>query len=169
MNVARTGASIVLALTVAACGSTASGSGSIPAPSATATAIASSAAIATSAPSKGPKPSQTDTDWGRIWDSLPSGFPAIPGATPDENAVGGPASAVLVIQGTDAKSAATSLQTQLQNAGYTTIGSLDPLEDGSVVLEVTGKPQGCAIRATATPTGGLTTVTILYGADCPYG
>ena len=122
-----------------------------------------------SAASGRPTVSQTDTDWGRIWDSLPSSFPAVPGGTPDENAAGGPASAVFVVEGVDAKGVATVLQTQLQKAGYTTIGSLDPLEDGSVVLEMTGKPEGCMVQATATPTGGLTTIRILYGADCPYG
>ena len=37
------------------------------------------------------------------------------------------------------------------------------------MLEMTGKPDGCALQVNATPTGGLTTVRILYGADCPYG
>lgn len=140
-------------------------------PSSTATAVAtrSAAAAEGTAPSSGPKVSQSDTDWGRIWDGLPPGFPTIPGATPDEEAAGGPASAVLVVEGLDAKGVATFLQTQLQTAGYTTVGSLDSLEDGSVVLDMTGKPTGCMVQASATPTGGLTTVRILYGADCPYG
>ena len=60
---------------------------------------------------------------------------------------------MFVVEGVDAKAVATVLQTQLQKAGYTTIGSLDPLEDGSVVLEMTGTPEGCMVQATATPTG----------------
>ena len=156
-----------LVFVLAGCGS--SGSSTAATPSPAPTAVAAASVTASGAPSSGSTVSQSDTDWGRIWDSLPAGFPTVPGATPDENAGGGPASAVLVIQGTKAKDAAAFLQSQLQTAGYATIGSLDPLEDGSVVLEMTGKPQGCAIQATATPTGDLTTVRILYGADCPFG
>ena len=61
------------------------------------------------------------------------------------------------------------LQTELQKAGYTAIGSTEPLEDGSVVLDMTGTPDGCALQVTSTPTGSLTTITILYGAACPIG
>jgi hypothetical protein len=136
-------------------GAIASATGSIP------------AATGTSAPSSGPKTTQSDTDWGRIWDRLPSGFPTIPDATPDENAAGGPASAVLVIEGVDAAGVITVLQTELQKAGYSTIGSTDPLEDGSIVLEMTGQPAGCKVQVTAAPTGGITTVRILDGAACP--
>ena len=125
--------------------------------------------VASSAPSSGPKPGQTDTDWGRIWDGLPPRFPTYPGGTADENAAGGPASAVIVVDGLQPKFAAIYLQTNLEYAGYTMVGSLEPLEDGSVVLEMTGRPDGCAIQATATPTGGVTTVRILYGASCPFG
>jgi hypothetical protein len=34
---------------------------------------------------------------------------------------------------------------------------------------MTGSPDGCAVQVTASPTGGLTTVRILYGAGCPLG
>ena len=159
------GLSIVFVFALAACGP-----GGAVTPSVTAgTAVATPIVTPSSAPSSGPKMSQSDTDWGRIWDGLPGGFPSIPGATPDENAAGSPASAVLVVQGGDAKGIATSLQTALKSAGYTTVGSMDPLEDGSVVLEMTGSPDGCAVQVTLTPTGGLTTVRILYGAGCPFG
>jgi hypothetical protein len=121
------------------------------------------------APSSGPKTSQTDTDWGRIWDGLPSGFPTYPGATPDEEATGGPASAALVVEGTGPPDIATFLRTELQKRGYTMVGSTEPLEDGSVVLDMTGSPDGCMLQATMKPTGGLTTVTILYGTDCLFG
>ena len=159
------GPSIVLVFVLAACASGGATTPSVTAGTANATPIVTSS----SAPSSGAKVSQSDTDWGRIWDGLPSGFPSIPGATPDENAAGGPASAVFVVQDADAKMITTSLQTALKSAGYTTVGSMDPLEDGSVVLQMTGSPAGCAVQVTATPTGGLTTVRILYGADCPYG
>ncbi|MFL5673504.1 MAG: hypothetical protein ACJ779_00720 [Chloroflexota bacterium] len=163
MSIARLLASIVIALVLAGCGSSGASTSS-PA----AAASAQSTAAATPARSNGPKPSQTDTDWGRIWDELPASFPRIPAATPEEQASGGATSGVLVVEGVDAKGAATALQTALQKAGYTTVGSLDPLEDGSVVLDMTGPPAGCMVQATATPTGAVTTVRILYGAECPF-
>jgi hypothetical protein len=111
--------------------------------------------------------SQTDTDWGRIWDSLPKDFPAIAGSTPDD-AAPGPASAVLIVPGEVAKTVATSLQTRLEAAGYTTTGLGGPLEDGTYTLDMTGPSTGCMVQVSASPTGGLTTVTILYGAACPH-
>ena len=80
----------------------------------------------------------------------------------------GPASADLVVDGVDAKGIATVLQTLLRQAGYTTVGLSGPLEDGSYVLDMTGSAAGCKVQVSATPTGGLTTVTILYGAACPH-
>ncbi len=160
--------SIVVVSAVAACGT--SGSTVSAAPASVPSVIGSTPAITASlAPSSGPKTSQTDTDWGRIWDALPSRFPSIPGATPDESAAGGAASAVFVVQGLDAKGITTALQTALERGGYTTVGSPEPLEDGSVVLDMTGPPSGCMLQATAIPSGGLTTVRILYGAACPFG
>ena len=128
------------------------------APSSSAAAAAGGASSTTS---------QTDTDWGRIWDSLPKDFPAIAGSTPDD-AAAGPASAVLVVPGDVAKTVATSLQTQLGSAGYKATGLGGPLEDGTYTLDMTGADAGCMLQVTATPTGGVTTVTILYGAACPH-
>jgi hypothetical protein len=135
-------------------------------PSAASTA-ASLAPTSAAAASGGSATSQTDTDWGRIWDSLPKDFPPIAGSTPDD-AAAGPASAVLVVQGDVAKTVATSLQTQLESAGYTTSALGGPLEDGKYTLEMTGPSADCMLQVAATPTGGLTTVTILYGAACPH-
>lgn len=164
----RLGLSVVLLVALAACGSS-TGSG---APVATATkappSVTGSAPNPT-APSSGPKTLQSDTAWGRIWDDLPSGFPTYPGATPDEEASGGPASAVFVVEGHGAKDVATFLRTELEKAGFTAVGSSDPLEDGSVVLDMTGAPNGCMVQITITPTGGLTSIAVLYGASCPLG
>jgi hypothetical protein len=115
-----------------------------------------------------PAGGQTDTEWGRIWDTLPSGFPTYPGATPGEETATGPASANLVVDGLDAKGIATLLQTLLTQGGYETTGLQGPLEDGSYVLDMSGPPAGCKLQVTAAPTGGLTTLTILYGAACPH-
>ncbi len=115
------------------------------------------------------KTSQTDTDWGRIWDALPKGFPNYPGATPADEAATGAASAVLVVDGADANDIATFFQMRLDQAGYDTVGLQGPLENGGYVVDMTGPPADCMLQVTAAPTGGLTTVTILYGAACPFG
>ena len=158
---------VIATFAVAACGAGTPSGSPRSMPTAAPSAGASSAA-ASAATGDGSDAGQTDTEWGRIWDTLPPGFPTYPGGTPDDSAGGDPASAVIVIDGLDAKDAATFLETLLKKAGFTTVGSLDPLEDGSVVLEMTGATEGCRIRATAAPTGGVTTVRILYGSDCPF-
>jgi hypothetical protein len=164
------GLSLVAAIAVAACGSsgatTSPGSSVTPLASAgpTAASASSSAAAAAGSVAAG----QTDTAWGRIWDTLPGGFPAITGSTPTE-AADGPASATLVVQGNAAKAIATSMQTALEAAGFRTEGLSGPLEDGTYVLDAAGTPAGCLVQVTAKPLGGLTTVTILYGAVCPHG
>jgi len=156
------GLSVVAAIALAACssaGSSASATPSSPAAVATATAAAGSQGTA----------SQSDTDWGRIWDSLPSGFPTIAGSTPSEEAATGPASATFTVNGNAAKTIATTLQTQLMAAGYTTVALGGPLEDGTYTLDMSGQPAGCILQVKAAPLGSVTTVTILYGATCPHG
>ena len=168
------GLTLGTAVVLAACGSTAS-----PSPSVQSTGGASST---TSVPSTQPsqassaKPAtsaksataQTDTDWGLIWDTLPTGFPTYPGATPSEEASTSAASATLVVTGNVAKGVATSMQTQLEAAGYRTEGLDGPLENGGYVLDSVGSPDGCQVQVTAAPLGGVTTVTIMYGAACPH-
>lgn len=157
---------VILTLSIAACGasSTTASHGPSPttslAPAATATAVADAGGTSTT--------SQTDTEWGRIWDTLPAGFPTFPGSTPSEEASTGPASAILAVDGNVAKVVATTFESKLKAAGYATDALSGPLEDGSYTLEMTGSAPGCRIKLTAQPTGGLTTVTILYGAACPH-
>ena len=154
---------IGLVLALAACSSAGTSSPTPPSVSSPAAAASS----ARPAAGGGSATSQTNTDWGRIWDSLPKDFPAIAGSTPDD-AAAGPASAVLVVQGDVAKTVATSLQTELGAAGYTTTALGGPLEDGTYTLDMTGASTDCMLQVAATPTGGLTTITILYGAGCPH-
>lgn len=159
---------ISLVFALAACSSAATSSPTPPSASSAAASITSSAgAPAAAASGASSTTSQTDTDWGRIWDSLPKDFPAIAGSTPDD-AAAGPASAVLVVPGDVAKTVATSLQTRLGSAGYKATGLGGPLEDGTYTLDMTGADAGCMLQVKATPTGGVTTVTILYGAACPH-
>jgi hypothetical protein len=108
----------------------------------------------------------TGTDWGRIWDTLPAGFPMYPGATDSDETAAGPASATLVVQGNVAKAVATSMEGQLTAAGYAVDGTTNALEDGSYVLEATRDP-GCRAQVTITPLGDLTQIKVLYGAGCP--
>ena len=61
------------------------------------------------------------------------------------------------------------MQSALTAAGYATAGLSGPLEDGSFTLDMTGPPAGCKVELRVTPTGGLTSVKILYGAACPHG
>jgi hypothetical protein len=158
----------VTTLALAACGSTgpsgASGSATPAAPSTAASPAASTAAQPSTVAGGG----QTDTPWGRIWDTLPNSFPAIPGARPSDEAATGPASATLVIDGDVARLVAAALVTQLAGAGFPTAGLGAPLEDGSYTLDATGSAPGCKVQLTIKPMGGETFVTILYGAACPH-
>ncbi|HEX4897615.1 MAG TPA: hypothetical protein VFV53_04580 [Candidatus Limnocylindrales bacterium] len=120
-------------------------------------------------PNTSPEPSQpgqSDTDWGRIWDALPGSFPEFAGASPAETGEG-PASAVLDVGDTDPAEVAAYYVGALEAAGYSTLARSDPREDGSIEAEWAGDTT-CRVRATITPLGGTTIVTILYGADCPF-
>ena len=120
------------------------------------------------APSAAAEAGQTDTEWGRIWDTLPSDFPPIPGAQPSEEASEGPASATMVVPGDVARQVANAMLTFLPGAGFETEGRPAPLESGAYVVEATGPTAGCKIQMTIEPKGGVTLLTILYGAACPH-
>jgi hypothetical protein len=157
---------VAVALVIAACGSTTSSN-----PSSSAVQPAPSTAGTSAAPpgqSGAAAAGQTDTEWGRIWDTLPGNFPAIPGAHPSEEAATGPASATLVVEGNVARLVATALVGLLAQDGFPTGGLGTPLEDGSYTLDATGSAPGCKVQATVKPMGGETFVTILYGAACPH-
>ena len=159
---------LALSATVAlgACGPT--GSAASPTSPSGSASLGNSAAPSAAVHSAVTGAGQTDTPWGRIWDMLPAGFPAIPGSTPTD-ATGGPASAVFVVPGSAAKSIAASMQAALSATGFRTDGLSGPLEDGSYVLDMTGTPVGCRTQVAAKPLGGVTTVTVMYGAACPGG
>jgi hypothetical protein len=135
-----------------------------PAASSAAPSIESSPSVEASSP---PLAGQTETDWGRIWDSLPAGFPSYPGSAPAEAAATGPASAVLAVNGVEAKTIADWIRSKLEGATYSTEALSGPLEDGSFVLDSTGSAPGCRVQVSIAPLGGLTTVTVRYGASCP--
>jgi hypothetical protein len=158
------GLGLALALVLAACSSAGATSGPTAASAAPTSPPPSIAASA--GPTSGASADQTDTDWGRIWDSLPSGFPTYPGSTPAGDSAPGPASATFAVGGNAAADIATWMQTQLPS--YKTEGLSGPLEDGSYVLDLTGATPDCRVQVLAAPLGSLTTVTIMYGAACPH-
>ncbi len=157
---------VAVALAITACGSTASSDppSSVVQPSASSAGASAAPTAQTEAAAAG----QTDTEWGRIWDTLPDNFPEIPGAHPSEEAATGPASASLVLEGNVARQVATALVDRLAKNGLPTAGLGTPLEDGSYTLDATGSTPGCKVQATVKPMGGETFVTILYGAACPH-
>jgi hypothetical protein len=160
---------LVTVLVLAACSSSSPSSAGASADSGASSATGAPSTPASALPSaSGTSSAQTDTAWGRIWDSLPADFPTYPGATPAEETATGAASADLVVTGGDARTIATTMQSALIAARYATTGLSGPLEDGSFTLDMTGPPAGCKVEVRVTPTGGLTSVKILYGAACPH-
>lgn len=163
---AVTGLCLSMAIALAACGSpdrppgpsAAPASAVAPTPTARATAVTSSE----------PEAGQTDTEWGRIWDSLPAGFPAYPGSTPADEASTGPASATLAVDGDVAKAIGSWMAAHLEQASYRTVELSGPLEDGSYVLQSVGPAPGCRVQVSAIPLGSLTTETVMYAAACPH-
>lgn len=158
---------IAAAAIVAGCGPEVS-----PAPASAASPEPASAAasIGPTAASESPSPAttQTDTEWGRIWDAVPTGFPLPAGAQPTQTREG-PAS------GTYAVAAAVEALTGpyravLERAGFAIESVSGPLEDGSVVIDAVGPAAGCRAQLALRPFGGpaTTLLVVLYGADCPF-
>jgi len=173
----RSGRALSLAATtgliLSACGP-----GSTPATQVT-TAPASPAESTTSASTEvpgssvtGPVPpasgalTQTDTEWGRIWDAVPPGFPRYPGSTVAADAESSPVSAAFAIESGDPKAIAAWFQSRLESRAFRTEGVSGPLEDGSYVLDSAGAGS-CRSQVRVAPAGGLTLITVLYGAGCP--
>jgi hypothetical protein len=112
---------------------------------------------------------QTDTEWGRIWDNVPPGFPRYPGSSVADDTSPEPVSATYAIAGgADPAQIASWMQAALETATFSTEALSGPLEDGSFVLDSAGNG-GCRIQVAIGPMGGLTFVTVRYGAACPEG
>lgn len=162
---ATLGFGLVSAIGLSACGPVAPPQASTAAPVSVAS-VEPSVAPAPSSTASAPAAGQTNTDWGRIWDTLPAGFPVYPGATPAEQTETGPVSAAFALQGIEPKAVGSWIQSRLELVGYATEALTGPLEDGSFVLDSTGQA-GCRIEVAVAPLGSLTTVTVRYGAACP--
>jgi hypothetical protein len=126
----------------------------------------SPAGSADTASSSSPTADQSDTEWGRIWDAVPAGFPRYPGSTPADDASDEPASARYAIYGGDPATVASWYQDALEQATFSTVGMNGPGEDGGFVIESVGDGD-CRIQTTIAPLGGMTFVAIWYGAGCP--
>jgi hypothetical protein len=113
-----------------------------------------------------PLSGQTATDWGTIWDTIPSDFPVYAGAVPSEESTSGPVSANLVVDGVDPSAVSTWTDSALTTAGFTITEGSESMEDGSMALDAV-RGTDCRVRVTAAPLGSLTSITILYGASCP--
>ena len=154
-----------LALALTACGpgrpTTSAAIADTPAPTSMPSAVAAESGV-----SGAPPASQTETAWGTIWDGVPTGFPRYPGSTSADDATAAPVSDVYAIPAGDPAQIAAVLQALMETATYSTEGLSGPFEDGTYVLDSVGDG-GCRIQTTIAPQGGLTLVTVLYGADCP--
>jgi len=141
-----------------------------PGSSVAATPATTEVAGASDAPSSGasqaPTVSQSDTEWGRIWDAVPAGFPRYPGGTTADDATADPVSAAYAIPDGDAAQVADWMQSSLELASFGTEGLSGPFEDGAYVLDSVGDGD-CRIETRITPQGSLILVTVLYGAGCP--
>ena len=113
-----------------------------------------------------PPVGQTDTDWGRIRDELPEAFPVYPGAARADEVATEAVSGTFALEGTDARAVVAWMQTELERGDYRTEALNGPFEDGSFVLDLAGDGD-CRVQVVVGPLGGLTTVTVRYGAACP--
>jgi hypothetical protein len=111
---------------------------------------------------------QTETDWGRIWDNVPSGFPRFPGSAVADPVSPEPVSATYTVANDDTAQISGWMQNALEAASFRTESLSGPLEDGGFVLESVGEGD-CRIQTSVRPMGGLTFVIVRYGAGCPAG
>jgi hypothetical protein len=166
----------LIALTILGCGATNSTGAASVSPSGSAASSAHPASPPASpssspAPSDSPSPtpirlpSQSTVEGGRIWDALPPGFPLPAGAVPSE--IGVAASGVFDLA-EDVATASGVMQGALEAGGFRTAGVSGPLEDGGVVIDSIGPGDGCRAQTTIVRQGGVTMMTVLYGAECPF-
>lgn len=155
-----------LALVLAACGGTGT-----PTPRTTPTP---SPPAPTDVPGGGdrtrtPTPGTFTIAWGTAWDALPPGFPVPAGAKPADpgDPADGPVSGAFVTAGTP-DDVARAMQNGLGMAGYSTEALSGPFEDGSLVIDSVGVDPACRVQARVRERGGMTMITVLFGASCPW-
>lgn len=112
-------------------------------------------------------PSKTKTAWGPIWDALPRGFPGPPAAEPTDTGDPEAVSATLAVP-TVAGSTADWYRSAFPRAGYSIESINGPYENGGYVIDAVGVSPACRVQVSLARTGTTTTVTILFGAACPF-
>ena len=126
--------------------------------------------VAAASSAAGPEPARrsTETDWGRIWDTLPNDFPRS-GLDPAEETATGPASATLAVdRRRRRRRSRPSYRPGCQRARFTTSGASGPLENGGLRPRHDGSaPRAARSRSPPTPTGGLMTVRSSTGPPAP--
>lgn len=159
-------ATFVLAAALAACGGAAQ---SPTAPSPAGPTPAAPTTVPGGERSAAPPPGVVTTDWGRAWDALPAGFPLPPGAETASpgDPTDGPVSGAFVTH-RPAAATARAMADGLAAAAFHVEPVGDPLEDGSRVIDAAGVDPACRVQVRVRPLGGLTMITVLYGAACPW-
>jgi hypothetical protein len=109
----------------------------------------------------------TLTDWGRILDTVPDGFPVYPGARPADG-LAEPVSGAWVADAATATVADWYVGT-FKELGWSSVDLGSALEDGSLVLDLASDLPECRVQATFRPAGGSTMILVLYGAGCAGG
>jgi hypothetical protein len=130
------------------------------------TPVPTSAFHASASPAATP-PSKTKTAWGVIWDALPRGFPTPPAAEPTDTGDPEAASATLAVPRA-AASTAEWYRSALPPAGYSIESINGPYENGGFVIDAVGASPACRVQVSLARSGTTTTVTILFGAACPF-
>jgi len=166
-----TAIALLIASLASACG------GPVAPPSASATRPASAAPSLTPVPGPTarvtavPSIGQTDsgTAIGRIWDEVPASFPGLSGSSALETGSSSPTSGIFAVRESSLADAVAVVKAGLvADRMKVDIGS--PLEDGSVVMEARGGTSPtCKIEVRFASLSGTITMTVLYGADCPFG
>ncbi len=117
-----------------------------------------------------PLPGTIETTWGTAWEALPAGFPLPPAMAPAEpgDPADEPSSGAFVVE-RDVDAVAEQARAALAGAGYSIEALGGPAEDGSLAVDAVGQDPACRVRVTVRPFGGLTLVSVLFAAECPWG
>lgn len=111
--------------------------------------------------------STTVTDWGRILDVVPDGFPVYPGAEATEP-FDGPASGTW-LTGENVETVAAWFVSTFEELGWSSVDLGSALEDGTRVLDLASDLPECRVQTTFRPADGSTMISVLYGAGCAGG
>ncbi len=109
----------------------------------------------------------TITDWGRILDRVPDGFPVYPGAA-STGEVNEPVSGAWLADAGPAAVAGWYVG-RFEELGWSSIDLGSALEDGTRVLDLASDLPECRVQTTFRPAGGSTMILVLYGAGCAGG